>query len=92
MSTIKEVAKRAGVSTSTVSRTLSGNIPVNEITKEKVLLAVKELNYNPNTLAKGLKQGKTRWNKQRQREKPAKQWENQGMTKKWTMKKKNQQV
>jgi len=59
MTTIKDIAKRAGVSTATVSRALSGNIPVNEDTRQKVLQAVKELNYKPNVLAKGLKEGKT---------------------------------
>ncbi|HHW01762.1 MAG TPA: LacI family transcriptional regulator [Thermoanaerobacterales bacterium] len=60
MVTIKEVAERAGVSTSTVSRALSGKIPVNDETKQKVLQAVKELNYQPNVLAQGLKDGKSR--------------------------------
>jgi len=58
--TIKDVAKRAGVSTSTVSRALSGNIPVSEETKKKVMKAVKELNYQPNVLAKGLKLGRSK--------------------------------
>lgn len=59
MGTIRDVALRAGVSTSTVSRALSGNIPVNEDTKIRVLEAVNALNYKPNFLAKGLKEGKT---------------------------------
>src|SRR5699024_1671707 len=59
MYTIKDVAKLAGVSTSTVSRALSGNIPVSEETKAKVMKAVKELNYKPNLMAKGLKEGKS---------------------------------
>lgn len=59
MVTIKDVARMAGVSTSTVSRTLSGKIPVDESTKSRVLACVKELGYRPNTLAKGLKEGKT---------------------------------
>jgi LacI family transcriptional regulator len=58
--TIKEVAKRAGVSASTVSRTLSGKIPVNEETRQKVLQAINELNYHPNILAQGLKDGKSK--------------------------------
>jgi LacI family transcriptional regulator len=60
MVTIKDVARKAGVSTSTVSRTLSGRIPVDPHTREKVLAAVRELNYQPNELAKGLKEGKTK--------------------------------
>lgn len=58
MSNIKEVAKAAGVSPSTVSRVLSGNIPVAPATREKVLKAVRELNYQPNALAQGLKGGR----------------------------------
>ena len=57
--TIKDVAKRAGVSPSTVSRALSGKVHVDRDTKHKVMEAVKDLNYAPNKLAKGLKEGKT---------------------------------
>lgn len=60
MATIKDVAKMAGVSTSTVSRALSGNAPVDKHTKERVMAAVRELNYKPNVLAKGLKEGRTK--------------------------------
>lgn len=59
MATIKDVAKLAGVSISTVSRTLSNKIFVEEETRQKVLRAVKELDYRPNMMAKGLKEGKT---------------------------------
>ncbi|MBZ4646291.1 MAG: LacI family transcriptional regulator [Petroclostridium sp.] len=59
MVTIKDVAQRAGVSPSTVSRALSGKIPVDKETKEKVMEAVRALNYQPNVLAKGLKEGRT---------------------------------
>jgi LacI family transcriptional regulator len=59
MTTIRDVAQRAGVSASTVSRTLSGKIHVDKKTREKVLAAVRELNYQPNALAKGLKEGRT---------------------------------
>ncbi|MDU4961824.1 MAG: LacI family DNA-binding transcriptional regulator [Sporomusaceae bacterium] len=57
MVNIKEVAKLAGVSSSTVSRVLTGNIPVSPIARQKVLDAVKELDYHPNPLAQGLKGG-----------------------------------
>ena len=60
MVTIKDVAKKAGVSPSTVSRALSGNGPVKESTRKKVLDAVKLLDYRPNFLAQGLKEGKTK--------------------------------
>lgn len=59
MVTINDVAKRAGVSTSTVSRALSGKVVVNKGTKEMIMQAVRELNYQPNALAKGLKEGKS---------------------------------
>lgn len=58
--TIKDVAEKAGVSASTVSRALSGNTPVDETTKKRVMQAVQELNYRPNELARGLKVGKTK--------------------------------
>ncbi len=57
MATIKEVAKLAGVSISTVSRTLSKKVFVEEATRERVLKAVKQLAYKPNFMAKGLKEG-----------------------------------
>lgn len=59
MSTIKDVAALANVSVSTVSRALSGKVPVEESTRQRVMDAVEKLNYSPNVLAKGLKNGKT---------------------------------
>ncbi|WZL77776.1 LacI family DNA-binding transcriptional regulator [Eubacteriales bacterium mix99] len=59
MITIKDVARVAGVSASTVSRALSGRTPVEESTRRKVLEAAQKLNYQPNALAKGLKEGRT---------------------------------
>lgn len=55
MVTIKDVASLADVSISTVSRVLNDKDKVSEETREKVLRASKELNYQPNFLAKGLK-------------------------------------
>lgn len=60
MSTLKEVAQEAGVSISTVSRALCGNIPVKNETRIKIEKAIKKLNYQPNVLAKGLKEGRTK--------------------------------
>lgn len=60
MSTLKDVAKLANVNVSTVSRALNGNSYVKKTTKEKILNAVKRLNYHPNLLAKNLKEGKSR--------------------------------
>ena len=57
MTNIKDVAERAGVSASTVSRVLSGKSCVNEETRRKVLDAVRVLDYSPNVLAKSLKMG-----------------------------------
>lgn len=57
--TIYEVADRAGVSIATVSRVLNGG-PVSDETKERVWGAIKELNYVPNSLARGLPQGRTK--------------------------------
>lgn len=59
MSTIKDVARLAGVSTSTVSRTLSNRVFVEEETRRKVLKAVEELNYKPSLMAKGLREGRS---------------------------------
>lgn len=59
MYTIKDVAKLAGVSPSTVSRTLSKRIFVEEETRQKVLKAVDELNYKPSIMAKALREGRT---------------------------------
>ncbi|HIT63942.1 MAG TPA: LacI family DNA-binding transcriptional regulator [Candidatus Ventrimonas merdavium] len=57
---IRDVAKYAGVSPSTVSRALSGVAFVEPETKEKVLKAVKDLNYKPNLAARSLKRGGSR--------------------------------
>jgi DNA-binding LacI/PurR family transcriptional regulator len=57
MANIKEVAKLAGVSTSTVSRTLSKKMHVEHETRERVMRAVRQLGYRPNLMAKGLKEG-----------------------------------
>ena len=55
MSSMKDVARLAGVSVSTVSRVINESIPVDENTKKKVLDAIDRLNYKPNLLAKGLR-------------------------------------
>ena len=60
MANIKEVARLAGVSTSTVSRALSNKVPVEEATRQRVLQAVRQLGYRPNLMAKGLKEGYSR--------------------------------
>ncbi len=50
MPTIKDVAALSGVGVGTVSRVINGGINVNEETKKKVLNAIKELNFTPNSM------------------------------------------
>lgn len=57
---LKDVAARAGVGLGTASRVMNGNGNVKPITREKVLEAVKELNYHPNNIARSLKLNSTR--------------------------------
>jgi LacI family transcriptional regulator len=45
--TIHAVARRAGVSTATVSRVLKGSAPASESTRAKVIAAARELSYSP---------------------------------------------
>ncbi len=52
--TINDVARRAQVSVSTVSNVLTGNRPVSEETRDRVLQIVEEIGYHPNRLARGL--------------------------------------
>ncbi|KAB8195391.1 LacI family DNA-binding transcriptional regulator [Nonomuraea phyllanthi] len=53
-STIRDVARRAGVSVATVSRILSGSYPSAPATRSKVMRAVRELDYVANAHARGL--------------------------------------
>jgi len=55
MASIRDVARRAGVSTSTVSRVISRKIPVDRRTGERVMRAIRELDYRPNLIASGLR-------------------------------------
>ncbi|HZJ86772.1 MAG TPA: LacI family DNA-binding transcriptional regulator, partial [Erysipelothrix sp.] len=54
MASMNDVAKRAGVGVSTVSKVLNNYANVSEATREKVLKAVEELNYVPNAVASAL--------------------------------------
>jgi LacI family transcriptional regulator len=56
---VKDVAMEANVSTATVSRVLNESGFVSENIKQRVFLAVKKLNYQPNAIARSLKQDKT---------------------------------
>lgn len=57
--TIKDIANKAGVSTASVSRVLNQTGYISEELKTKVIEAVEELNYIPNTIARSLKVQKT---------------------------------
>ena len=57
---MKDVARMAGVSTSTVSHVINNDRFVSEAIREKVEAAVKELNYAPSALARSLKLNQTR--------------------------------
>lgn len=60
MATIYDVAKKAGVSPKTVSRVINGSRHVREETKNKVLEAIRLLDYYPHAIAKSLKNKITR--------------------------------
>lgn len=52
--TIKDVAKKAGVSPSTVSRVISNNPRISKTTTERVLVIMDEMGYYPNAIARSL--------------------------------------
>ncbi len=58
--TLKDVAKRAGVSRSAVSRTFTEGASVSAKTRAKVEAAADELGYSPNALASSLTTGRTK--------------------------------
>ncbi len=58
--TIRDVAKAAGVSITTVSRALNGYSDVGEKTRRKVALVAQELNYRPNAVARSLVMNETK--------------------------------
>jgi DNA-binding LacI/PurR family transcriptional regulator len=55
----KELAKLAGVSAGTVSNVISGSTKVSERSRQKVLEAIRVLNYQPNLIARSLKTNRT---------------------------------
>ncbi len=55
MTSIKGIAKIAGVSTATVSRVLNNHLSVSEETRKRVKKVIIDLDYYPNALAQGLK-------------------------------------
>ncbi len=58
--TLKQVAERAGVSTSAVSRAFTQGASVSDKTRRKVETAASELDYSPNVLAGSLTTGRTK--------------------------------
>lgn len=57
--TLKEVAKKAGVSVTTASRALSGYDDVAEMTRRRIQMAADQLGYSPNLMARRLKTRRT---------------------------------
>jgi hypothetical protein len=58
-STLMDVARKAGVSPSTVSRILNGTARVSEDKRLAVLAAIAHMNFAPNQMAQGLKKGRS---------------------------------
>lgn len=56
---LKDIARDLGVSVVTVSKVLRGNADIGEVTRKRVLKRMKELNYQPNMMARGLASGRT---------------------------------
>lgn len=57
--TIRDVARQAGVGVGTVSRVLNDSPSVSEVTRQKVLSVIDSLDYSPNLAARRLSRGKT---------------------------------
>lgn len=60
MASIRDVAKRAGVSIATVSAVMTGKRPVSAELRARVEKALKELDYRPNALARALYEKRSR--------------------------------
>lgn len=56
---LKDIAQDLGVSVVTVSKVLRGQSDIGEETRERVLRRMRELNYHPNMMARGLASGRT---------------------------------
>lgn len=59
MPTIRDVAKRVGVGSITVSRAINNSGYISPATRERVQKAIVELGYVPNTLARSLRSRRT---------------------------------
>src|SRR4030088_732889 len=58
-STLRDVARHAGVASSTISRYLNGGLHLPAQTRDRVRTAIAELNYHPNVLARSLQSGRS---------------------------------
>lgn len=56
---LKDIARDLGVSVVTVSKVLRGNSDISDATRRRVLKRMKDLNYQPNMMARGLASGRT---------------------------------
>lgn len=54
--TIKDVARACGVSTQTISRVVNNRVDVSAATREKVLAIIDQMGYQPNALARSMRQ------------------------------------
>ncbi len=59
MTTIRDVARRAGVSATTVSHVINRTRKVDAITAARVEAAIGEMGYRPNALARSMRRGRT---------------------------------
>ena len=59
MTSISDIAKKAGVAKSTVSRVINHHPHVSDETRQKVLALIEKLDYMPNQIARDLSKGKT---------------------------------
>lgn len=55
--TIKDVARACGVSTQTISRVINERSEVSPATREKVLAVIRQMGYQPNAVARSMRQG-----------------------------------
>jgi DNA-binding LacI/PurR family transcriptional regulator len=60
VATMQDVARRAGVSLSTVSYAVNGTRPISEETRQRIFEAMAELDYRPHALARGLASKRSR--------------------------------
>jgi LacI family transcriptional regulator len=58
--TLEDIARKCGVSRSTVSRVINGEANVSAETRQRVMDVIQKINFQPNLAARGLAAGKTR--------------------------------